>query len=314
MENSSVNDVYSGVYKITFPNNKVYIGISNNMYRRMLEHNTDFRNNLPIENAIKKYGKITEFEILEIIDPKDRNLMRQREKYWIAQFKSNNKQFGYNVSEGGDGADIGSNNHEAKFTEEEIQAIYYELKYNLDYSLEMLSVKYGINISSLSRINNGLSYYHSNIEYPIRSPKDCKKNISGLKNANSYLTEEKLNNVIIALQNEQDKSMKELATIFEISSTIIQNINSGKTYYNDKLKYPLRKPKTGSKKLSQDQVEEIISLIKNNPKNNGIRNLFTFSMPLEIPNTIITNVMASANICHGTLPNSEAMVPKYSSD
>ena len=71
---------------------------------------------------------------------------------------------------------------------------------------------------------------------------------------------------VIALQNEQDKSMKELATIFEISSTIIQNINSGKTYYNDKLKYPLRKPKTGSKKLSQDQVEEIISLIKNNPK------------------------------------------------
>lgn len=76
MENSSVNEVYSGVYKITFPNGKIYIGISNNMYRRMLEHNTDFRNNLPIENAIKKYGKITQFEILEIIDPKDRDLMR----------------------------------------------------------------------------------------------------------------------------------------------------------------------------------------------------------------------------------------------
>ena len=27
---------YSGVYKITFPNKKIYIGISNNIYRRML--------------------------------------------------------------------------------------------------------------------------------------------------------------------------------------------------------------------------------------------------------------------------------------
>ena len=58
MQDCSVNLIYSGVYKITFPNNKVYIGISNNIYRRMLEHNTDFRNNLPLEKARQKYGKI----------------------------------------------------------------------------------------------------------------------------------------------------------------------------------------------------------------------------------------------------------------
>ena len=52
MQDCSVNLVYSGVYKITFPNNKIYIGISNNIYRRMLEHNNDFRNKLPIEYAI----------------------------------------------------------------------------------------------------------------------------------------------------------------------------------------------------------------------------------------------------------------------
>lgn len=69
MQESSLKEVYSGVYKITFPNEKVYIGISNNMYRRMLEHNTDFRNNLPIEYAIQKYGQITEFEIVELISP-----------------------------------------------------------------------------------------------------------------------------------------------------------------------------------------------------------------------------------------------------
>ena len=63
MQNCSANNIYSGVYKITFPNNKIYIGISNNIYRRMLEHNSDFRNNLPIENAIKKNGNIAELTI-----------------------------------------------------------------------------------------------------------------------------------------------------------------------------------------------------------------------------------------------------------
>lgn len=120
MSESCITDIYSGIYKITFPNNKIYIGLSNNMYRRMLEHNTDFRNNLPIEKAIQKYGKITEFEILELIPAENRKLMIEREKYWINFYNSTNKDIGYNISVGGDGANIGCLNHEARFTEEEI--------------------------------------------------------------------------------------------------------------------------------------------------------------------------------------------------
>lgn len=101
MENCSVNDVYSGIYKINFPNGKVYIGRSNNIYRRMLEHNNDFRNKLPIEYAIMKYGKIIEFDILELID--DLEEMKKREIYWINYYDSTNKNKGYNVSSGGDG-------------------------------------------------------------------------------------------------------------------------------------------------------------------------------------------------------------------
>ena len=78
MDEHTINDIYFGVYKITFPNDKIYIGISNNMYRRMLEHNTDFRNNLPIERAVQKYGKIGNFDILENVEPENRKLMRSR--------------------------------------------------------------------------------------------------------------------------------------------------------------------------------------------------------------------------------------------
>ena len=266
MQESSLKEVYSGVYKINFPNGKVYIGISNNMYRRMLEHNTDFRNNLPIEHAIQKYGQINEFEILELISPQDRKLMREREKYWINYFHSNDKEFGYNVSEGGDGADSGSLNHEAKFTEEEILSIYDELQNNLEISLQDLAAKYGIHISTLSAINNGKTYYHSTIAYPLRDPKNCKKIVSGLNSGNSYLTNEILNNIYDDLINRQDISMKKIAETYKVSSSIVQNINIGKTYYNSQYTYPLRKPKTGSKKLSVEQVNEIIRLIKNDKK------------------------------------------------
>lgn len=261
MKDICITNIYSGIYKFVFPNGKIYIGLSNNMYRRILEHNTDFRNNLPIELAIKKYGKIKEFEILELIEPSNRQLMIEREKYWINYYNSTNKDIGYNISVGGDGANIGSLNHEARFTEEEIQSIYKELEES-ELSLTALAKKYGIQLSSLSQINNGITYYHSSITYPIR--KDKRSN-SGIKNHNSQISKEQLNAIYDALINCQNKSMKQLAKEFNISSTIIQNINSGKTYHNSLLRYPLRKPKTGARKLTNIQVQDIIKEIITNP-------------------------------------------------
>lgn len=264
MENCSVNDVYSGIYKINFPNGKVYIGRSNNIYRRMLEHNNDFRNKLPIEYAIMKYGKIIEFDILELID--DLEEMKKREIYWINYYDSTNKNKGYNVSSGGDGGQPGSLNPQAKFTEEQIQILYRELKENLDESLEQIAKKYHIHLTTLSNINNGHTYYHSTIQYPIRNKKECKQIISGIKNKNSKFTEQNLKEIYNLLQNRQDLAMKEIAQRYNVQASTIQNINLGKTYYNQDLIYPLRKPKTGSKKLSQEQVINIIKEIKSNPK------------------------------------------------
>ena len=264
MENCSVNQVYSGVYKITFPNQKVYIGRSNNIYRRMLEHNNDFRNKLPIEYAIMKYGKITEFDIIELINNTDE--MKQREIYWIKYYDSTNKEKGYNISLGGDGGDPGSSNSQAKFTEEQIQILYKELKENLDESLEQIANKYNIHLSTLSNINNGHTYYHSTIQYPIRNKKECKQIIAGIKNKNSKFTEQDLKEIYDLLQNRQDLTMQEIAKQYKVYASTIQNINLGKTYYNNNLVYPLRKPKTGSRKLTQEQVINIISEIKQHPK------------------------------------------------
>lgn len=262
MQDCSVNNIYSGVYKITFPNNKVYIGISNNIYRRMLEHNSDFRNNLPIEKAIQKYGKITEFVILEEINPNNRELMREREKFWISVFNSNKKEFGYNISEGGDGADIGSNNHQAKLTEEQYQQVYKDLIDN-KLSLQEIADKYEMHLSSISYLNNGHTYFHSTIDYPIRK---TKPKVAGINSGNSKFSQQDIENIWTLLQFHPELSMKQIADKYSVYASTIQNINQGKTYINPNLTYPLRESKTGKRKLSNEQVFQIISEIKNNPK------------------------------------------------
>lgn len=73
-----INIIYSGIYKINFPNGKSYIGLSNNIARRLKEHNTDAKteaDDYPVHEAIRKYGPAILFynvEILEYIMPLDR--------------------------------------------------------------------------------------------------------------------------------------------------------------------------------------------------------------------------------------------------
>ena len=261
-ELSDKEHIYSGVYMIIFPNNKRYIGISNNIRRRMNEHNVDFRNNLPIESAIQKYGKINNFILLEEIEAENRQLMREREKYWIAKYHSNDKEFGYNVSEGGDGADIGSKNPQAKFTEEQIQQIYKDLK-DCKETMTDIARKYNIDLSSLSHINNGKTYYHSSEIYPIRN--GFQKIKKGIENHNSKFDEAILNK-IFSLLKENNLTMKAIANEFNVAESTIHNINNGTTYIRENETYPLRKSKTGSKKLNESQVQLIIEQLRKESK------------------------------------------------
>lgn len=71
----------SGIYKITSPSGKIYIGQSANMDRRLREYK--YRNNKTqrrLSNSIKKYGwKNHIFEIIEECSEEDLNC---RERYW----------------------------------------------------------------------------------------------------------------------------------------------------------------------------------------------------------------------------------------
>ena len=90
-----------GIYKINYPNGKIYIGLSRDIRRRMYEHNNFNKAKTPCDLAIVKYGKIKEIEILEFIH--DEKKLSERENYWINFYHSNDKNIGYNLTPGGEG-------------------------------------------------------------------------------------------------------------------------------------------------------------------------------------------------------------------
>lgn len=88
------------IYKTTnLINNKIYIG-KEEKYRKGYLGSGKL-----IKNAILKYG-VENFK-KEIIDTaKNRKELREKEKYWISFYKSNNRDIGYNISIGGDGGQL----------------------------------------------------------------------------------------------------------------------------------------------------------------------------------------------------------------
>ena len=88
------------VYKHTFPNEKIYIGITNISIQRRWRNNGEGYKKQFVYRAIQKYGWInTKHEIL--FENLTKEEAEQKEIELIAQYKSNQRKFGYNVSNGG---------------------------------------------------------------------------------------------------------------------------------------------------------------------------------------------------------------------
>lgn len=97
------------IYSITNnKNNKVYIGLTTQGNRtRFLHHLYEARSGskFPIHRAIRKYGEESfEIKVLITLDQSQNpEELKRLEKFYIKEFKANNRKFGYNLTEGGDG-------------------------------------------------------------------------------------------------------------------------------------------------------------------------------------------------------------------
>lgn len=225
----------AGIYKINFPNGKCYIGLSNNILRRMKEHEHDNRQPI-LYSAIQKYfnGKIPEFEILEVIPADNRKQLLNKEFEYVQKYHSDQKDKGYNLTAGGNL--YGIYNPQGKFTEEDIQNIY-ELLSQKDYPICKIAEMFECSSRTLEEINKGNRYFHSGIKYPIRVG---KIDTHGVKNSNAKFDEETLKEIIWDLQNTLIE-YKDLAIKYNCSYTTIGNICRGQSYRQENLEYPLRK-------------------------------------------------------------------------
>ena len=95
-----------GVYCLTFPNGKRYVGISCSKYgfksRWNNYKNLRCKDQPKLYNALKKYGSENiKYEIILETDDKDR--AKRVEKQLIALWNLQNDKYGYNMTPGGDG-------------------------------------------------------------------------------------------------------------------------------------------------------------------------------------------------------------------
>ena len=93
------------IYKITNPNNKIYIGKTYCLRKRINGHKSHSKKGFKhiLYNSIRKYG--WDLHKLEVIEEIEDGLMNEREMYWIEKFNTyyqSNPQ-GMNMTLGGEG-------------------------------------------------------------------------------------------------------------------------------------------------------------------------------------------------------------------
>lgn len=171
----------TGIYMFTNKiNNKKYVGQSVDCDRRFQEHRRaahpekycktgkerDF--NTPIHKAFQKYG-FDNFSY-EILEECSRAALNERERYWIQYYQTTNRDYGYNLSEGGQdcvGAS-GEFHSQAKLTQQEVNAIK-ELLLHSDLSLtEIQQLHPSVGKSMICLINTGKNWKDNNLTYPLR--------------------------------------------------------------------------------------------------------------------------------------------------
>lgn len=256
----------SGIYKIVFDNNKIYIGLSNDIRRRMIEHfGRDLKQHpeLLISKAIKKHS-VQDIEIIEFIDENDRNKLQEREKYWIKYYNSYlDRSIGYNMTPGGDGSFQGIYNNASSLSQEDLNLIY-DLLLNSKLTYTEIADKTNSSYSIVSRINNGVHYKNNRYEYPLRKIRMEKYELNN-KHSAFYNKEEELLNLIQDLK-ENKLSYKELEDKYNIKTTTLSVINQGKKYRQNNEIYPLRpvdKGKATRIVFTEEQLLQIKTLLSN---------------------------------------------------
>ncbi len=135
----------SGIYKIeNVVNNKIYIGRSKNIDRRIKQHRTELRQqkhgNRYLQNSWNKHGEGN--FLFTVIEYCDIPLLEEREIYWISEYKSTDRTIGFNIKE---------ENIEGKYSEEFKQHLSKLQKVNMlaYHEKQRINGKYTVRVYDL---------------------------------------------------------------------------------------------------------------------------------------------------------------------
>jgi len=222
-----------GIYKIDFPNGKIYIGQAKDIKERMRHHNNPNNLETLVDQKIKQYlGKVKNFTLLEYnLDPNNQTELDKKEIYYIQYYKSTIKENGYNISPGGN-----SGNPlvcQPKFSKEETLEIIKLIQNNPTIRFTEIAKQYDCHINTIQKINQGYSPYHfENISYPIRTADESRV----LKN---ILSEDTIVNILYELRYTNN-TMQDIGAKYNLHRNTISNINNGKKQPILNYDYPAR--------------------------------------------------------------------------
>lgn len=199
----------SGIYKLNFPNGKIYIGLSNDIKRRMYEHNNTNRlknhYNTPCDLAIQKYRRFEEIEILEYVE--DPSLLSEREQYWISKFHSNEKSIGYNLTPGGE-ALLGEDNPNSVFSNEEVLEIR-KRRFAGERKIDVYQDYSDKSFGTFEKIWLGKSFPHIGKEFIIPTNEISRQEYSSIANRGENNNKAKLTeNDVKAIRKRYDNGEK----------------------------------------------------------------------------------------------------------
>ena len=133
---------YGYIYKIEFPNGKVYIGLTTtSLKRRKSGHRNCAKGNDTriLYNALRRYTMEDTFELMEIDTADTEEELCEKEIMYISKYNSFDIKYGYNMTLGGEGTNGWVPTQEQKRKNSETKKKYFQ---NLVH-LEKTSYKVG---------------------------------------------------------------------------------------------------------------------------------------------------------------------------
>ena len=209
------------IYRITNKiNNKVYIGKTELSIKARWRRHLDCvrkKVNRYLYDAINKYG-IDNFSI-EVIESCSINKLSEREKYWIKFYKSQDKNFGYNMQEGGLGG------RQPQEVIDRVRIKKRGFKHSIETRLKMSKAKKGkFNHSQSEETRKKLSEIFKNRPM-TKGFLERQKGVSGVNHPNyKNIDKEKLKELLI-----QGRNNREIAKYFNISLATV--IEKSKLYF-----------------------------------------------------------------------------------